>query len=138
MKYLTESEVRDMAKVVAAEIGEDYIYNPGQTRNTCVYVEGYVRDEDGYDTTDAAPSCLWGHVFIKNGIATADWFVKTGANEVEIEEMIMDLDDASFTDEAITFMSLSQQWQDKGFTWGEAIGKATARLSPVRQHPPHV
>jgi hypothetical protein len=133
MKFLTESEVRDMAKEVVAEIGEDYIYNPGQTRNTCVYVEGYVRDEDGYDTTNAVPSCLWGHVFIKNGIATADWFVKTGANEVEIEEMVMDLDDTSFTEEALTFMGLSQQYQDRGFSWSEAIDKATARLAPPRR-----
>lgn len=130
MRYIEYPEIRDMARAVAAG-REDFIYNPENTRRRCMYVEGYVKDECGWNTDQAVPSCLWGHVFLANGIVEdAGWFVRTGNNEIEAIGMVMDLEDCEFSDKAIDFINFSQGWQDKGFTWGEAIDKASNGESP--------
>lgn len=119
---ITAERALELLREVVAEYGEDYVYvNPqGQRAGddddngdqaSCWYVHG------------DKPGCIAGHVYHRAGLSleTLKLMENNGASHPGFRQRV--------TGEGPTILSIAQDRQDKGETWGQALRAAvqTAR-----------
>lgn len=124
--HYTKADVVVMVQK-AAEGRMDFIYNPGNTKPTCVYVAGHKRAGewgDGWDLSEAKPDCLIGCALIGAGVVTMLEILDDGNNEMDIHHLASYIEDHTFNDDAVAFMGRVQFSQDRGYSWREAIETA--------------
>lgn len=82
-----------------------------------------------YFEYDGSPSCLVGHAFAEElktaGIVFGTWENEDGINSRSILEKI------SIEPDAVTYLSIAQEQQDFGQTWGDAVKLADERIDSV-------
>jgi len=121
--HYTKADVIGMV-MDAAEGRMDFIYNPGRTRSDCAYVEGHKRsgeDGDGWDLSQAKPSCLIGCALIGAGVITMLEILDSDNNDLGVDVVVAEMEDHTFDNDAVDFMCNVQGKQDGGFSWKEAI-----------------
>lgn len=114
MEALTYDRAVELAREVVAEFGEDYVYpqdhkvaeSPSSVPS-CVYVH------------DGKPSCLVGQILYRHGVDLDDLATQefTGAWIVAGKFAAANL-------KTCYFLDAMQSLQDKGSTWGEALGSS--------------
>lgn len=116
MEALTYDRAVELAREVVAEFGQDYVYpedhkvkeyGDGDTNAQCVYVR-----ED-------APSCIVGQILYRHGVSCAAMALEEFRNARHVARELADADEKTRF-----FLSMAQDYQDKGKSWGESLAWA--------------
>lgn len=122
-------EILAALEAVVAQAGADYIYDKAEYKGLSDGICRYMHGED-------APGCLIGRVLIKLGAQPAvifhaeDRFIEANGHGLGMEEFLSLLAPTwgtlgySITDDAVSVLTVAQNCQDVGNTWGRALDEA--------------
>lgn len=103
-------EALEALRKVVARKGEDYVYDGARTANNgCVYHH------------DGQPQCIVGHVLAE--LLPEEW-LNLATVRVNSGAWYLKCRDSAVTESAARVLSMAQDVQDDGLTWGEAFRRA--------------
>lgn len=117
MSKITLDKVRESAKRIIAEFGDDYTYEP-------VPKEGYADPTCQY-TFEDAPSCLAGHILFDLGIPV-ETLAEFDRLDIPAHDLGEEIDEINPL--ASEYLGILQRAQDAGHPWGWALGSAENRF----------
>ncbi len=110
-------EAKQYLAEAVAEKGEAYIYQevkkPDSWETTCAY----------FDPDTKAPSCIVGHVLDRKGVP----FERMAGGDKNLFTDVQGLVDGRILkvdNETYALLTLAQEFQDGGISWGQAVKKA--------------
>jgi hypothetical protein len=122
MRKVSGEQVLKLLEQVTAEKGTDYRY-PEELflkSNVCVNF-----------TSDGQPSCIVGHVLPKLGVdyeIAVAYEIDGGSSAASTVRTLEEYGHTGFTHEALAALATAQNFQDFGWTWGEAVEAARASV----------
>lgn len=125
---MSPTRAMDLLRGVVLTKGPDYVYKKDDGTGlytTCEYVHG--PDSEAHTDEPEGPGCIVGHVMVEWGTALDD--LKNVEGTVPNGDHPLWKD--NLTPEAALLLRRAQASQDRGATWGVALGKAQALYEVV-------
>lgn len=137
-KELTRELAIELLGQAVAEKGEDYVYANEEQPGSCTYVHGYrdvtvmetefnVEETETIQVAPLTPGCLVGNALHRFGVPL-EAFAELGLNDdTPVATALSDLEAhgyLTYTRGAQIVLSVAQNNQDQGCTWGASVETA--------------